>query len=379
LLVSGLALTGGCGGDPVGPPPCRAGTICTWAGDGEPAFYGDGLDRRVASLFWPTDLAIAPDGRAYVLDWQNHRVRRVTGHDTFETVIGTDDIGDGPDEGDERVAPGVLGTKCHLNHPTDVAFAPDGAVVLAAWHNHKVRRLDPASGFVEVVSGKGPGFTGDGAGALAALLNQPKAVAVDAAGNIYVLDTRNHRIRRIDTSIPPVIATVAGNGTRGFAGDGGPALAAEFAFQKPTDNPEPGGGLSVDGDGRLYVVDTENHRVRRIDFAADRIDTVAGNGVAAFAGDGGAATDASLNYPRDAAIAGGRLYIADTDNHRVRAVDLATGVITTVAGDGQAGFGGDGKPPAEASLQRPWGIAIDAAGSLYIADTFNNRIRMVMP
>jgi sugar lactone lactonase YvrE len=294
-------------------------------------------------------------------------------------VIGTDDVGDGPDVGDERVPPGVAGTACNLNHPTGVAFAPDGTVILAAWHNHKVRRLDPATGMVEVVSGKGPGFSGDGMAALGALLNQPKSIAITPDGTMYVADAKNFRIRRIDTSDPPVIDTVAGGAQAGFAGDGGPPAAALFAFQMAVDNPEPGGGLALDEAGRLYVVDTENQRVRRIDFTANLIETVAGNGTAGFSGDGADATAASLNYPRDVALGpDGRLYIADTDNHRVRAVDLATGTIATVVGDGEPRFTGDGGPPLAASLWRPFGIAFDAAGNLYIADTFNNRIRQVL-
>ena len=138
-----------CDSEPSAPPPeCASGTICTWAGTGEPAFYGDGLDRREAMLYWPMDLAFAPDGRAYILDWQNHRVRRVDRDGMFETVIGTDDVGDGPpDSGDERTAPGVAGTDVNLNHPTDLPFDARRHRLLAAWHNHKIRRLDPATGF----------------------------------------------------------------------------------------------------------------------------------------------------------------------------------------------------------------------------------------
>jgi len=361
--------------------PCvpSPGTICTWAGTGDPAFSGDGEDRRAAMLYWPMDLAFAPDGRAYVLDWQNHRVRRVNANDTFETVLGTDDVGDGPNTGDERTAPGVAGTDCNLNHPTDVTFDRDGTVVVAAWHNHKVRRFDPATGMEAVVSGAGPGFSGDGTLAIGALLNQPKSVVVSpSTGAIYLADTRNFRVRRIGTD--GVIETVVGTAPAGFGGDGGPPLAAQLQFQKVSDNPEPGGGLALDDQERLYIVDTENQRIRRVDFAAHLIETVAGNGTAGFAGDGGPATDASLAFPRDVALGpDGKLYIADTDNHRVRAVDLATGVIDTVVGDGTPRFGGDGGPPRAASLWRPWGITFDAAGNLYVADTFNNRIRVVMP
>jgi sugar lactone lactonase YvrE len=366
----------GCGSEPA---PCRAGTICTWAGNGDPAYHGDGLDRRQAMLHWPMDLAFAPDGRGYVLDWQNHRVRRVNLDDTFETVVGNGDVGDGPDSGDERTPPGVSGTTCVLNHPTDVTIDSDGTVLIAAWHNHKVRRLDPTTGMVTVVAGAGPGFAGDGLPAAGALLNMPKAVAQGrTTGAIYVADTRNFRVRRIGAD--GVIDTVVGGATAGFAGDGGPPAAALLAFQMANDNPEPGGGLAIDDQERLYIVDTENQRVRRVDFAAGMIETVAGNGTAGFAGDGGPATEASLAWPRDVAIArDGRLYVADTDNHRVRVVDLSTGVITTAVGDGEARFAGDGGPPAAASLRRPWGIAFDPAGKLYIADTLNNRIRMVTP
>ena len=275
--------------------------ICTWAGNGEPAFYGDGLDRREAMLYWPMDLAFAPDGRAYVLDWQNHRVRRVNADDTFETVLGTGDVGDGPDTGDERTAPGVAGTDCNLNHPTDLTFDGDGRIVLAAWHNHKIRRFDPATGMEEVLSGAGPGFKGDGTPALGALLSMPKSVAVSrTTGAIYLADTRNFRVRRIGSD--GVIETVVGGGQAGFAGDGGPPAAALLAFQMVNDNPEPGGALAIDDQDRLYIADTENQRIRRVDFAADTIETVAGNGTAGFSGDGGPATEASLAWPRDIAL-----------------------------------------------------------------------------
>ena len=315
-------------------------------------------------LYWPTDLAFAPDGRAYILDWQNHRVRRVNLDDKFETVIGTGDVGDGPDTGNERMAPGVPGTDCILNHPTDVAFDPDGTVL----RRRLAQPQDPPAGsrrpgWIASSAGAGPGFTGDGMPALGALLNQPKAVVVshdhgrDLRRRHAQLPRAPHRHRRRDHH-------------RGRRRDGRlrgrrrPAAAALLEFQMPNDNPEPGGGLAIDAQDRLYIVDTENQRIRRVDFAADVIETVAGNGTAGFSGDGGPATEASLAWPRDAAIGpDGRLYIADTDNHRIRAVDLATGIITTVAGDGVATFGGDGGLPAAASLKRPWGIAFDGAAT----------------
>jgi DNA-binding beta-propeller fold protein YncE len=379
VLLGGLsvAVAGGCGDNQ---PTCASGAVCTWAGTGDPALGLDGLDRRATALYWPMDLDFSPiDGRAYLLDWQNHIVRRVNADNKMQIVIGTDSVGDGPTSGNERMPPGVMGTTVNLNHPTDLTFTADGTLFLAAWHNHKIRQLDPTNDMIDVTCGNGPGYL-DGSGDVA-LMNRPKGVAVDpTTGSIFVVDASNTRIRRITgTAWPYMVDTVAGGATRGFAGDGGPPLSAQFAFQQVNDNPEPGGAVAVDAQGRLYIVDTENQRVRQIDFAMNVINTIAGNGTAGFSGDGGPATEASLNFPRDAEIGpDGRLYIADSDNHRIRAVDLATGIITTVAGNGVAGFAGDGGPPLEASFARPFGIAFDAAGNLFVADTFNNRIREIV-
>ena len=155
-------------------------------------------------------------------------------------------------------------------------------------------------------------------------------------------------------------------------------MLARFFLQQADENPEPGGNIALGGDGRLYIADTFNNRIRRVDFVARTVETVAGNGEQGFSGDGGPATAARFNRPRDLELGpDGRLYIADTNNHRIRAVDLQTGTIETVAGDGQPGFSGDGGPAGSASLHRPFGIAFDAPGNLYVADTFNNRIRRV--
>jgi DNA-binding beta-propeller fold protein YncE len=373
MVPLGLTIASGCGDDG---SKCASGTVCTWAGTGEPALGDDGLDRRQTALYWPMDLDFAPDGRGYLLDWQNHLVRRVNADDKMQIVVGTDSVGDGPITGDERTPPGVPGTTVNLNHPTDLTFTADGTMLLAAWHNHKIRQLDPTTDMVDVTCGAGPGYK-DGP-AETALMNRPKGVAVDpTTGSIFVVDTNNFVIRRISGS-PAVVDTVAGS-TRGFGGDGGPPLMAQFAFQEMNDNPEPGGAVAIDAQGRLYIVDTENQRVRRIDFAANVIDTIAGNGTAGFSGDAGPATAAQLNFPRDAEIGpDGRLYIADSDNHRIRVVDLTSGIITTVAGTGSAGFAGDGGPPVKASFARPFGIAFDGTGNLFVADTFNNRIREIV-
>jgi sugar lactone lactonase YvrE len=192
-------------------------------------------------------------------------------------------------------------------------------------------------------------------------------MAADAAGNVYIVDTYNNRIRRVDAH--GVITTIGGTGSAGYGGDGGPATNARF------NNPH---GIASDPAGNVYVADPPNQRIRRIDANSGIVTTVAGSGAGGFGGDGGPATAARLNYPKGVEIApDGSLYIADNNNHRVRRVDLATGIITTVAGTGTAGFSGDGGPATAARLDEPRNIAFDSAGRLYIVDQNNGRIRRV--
>ncbi|SPP63407.1 hypothetical protein [Nitrospira lenta] len=265
-----------------------------------------------------------------------------------------------------------------------------------------------------------PGFSGDGRLALQACLNEPKGLAIDSQGNLFIADSENHVVRRVDR-VTGLISTVVGcaseevapasqsssgdvapeedvdpfaeasqktteqftqqtdlSGTvrylvgaaapKRYGGDGGPATEALLNF--PT-------AVAVDAQGHLYIADTMNHRVRRVDAQTGIITTIAGTGQARFFGDGGPADHAALNEPAALAVdAQGQLYIADQSNNRVRAVDLKTGMIRTVAGMGSAAYDGDGKPAAESSLAGPSGLAV-AAGTLYIADTFNSRIRSV--
>jgi len=381
LAIPGLALLGcsdstepglqtGCSDDP--------GAICTWAGTGVAGYDGGGKALVKSHFYWPQDVTFTPSGSAYILDWNNHLVREVV-DGKLVNRIGTSIVGDGPSEDSgytDLVEPGAPGLEVALNHPTEILALPDGKLLLLAWHNHKLRTYDPATGLVLVMCGRGAGFVGDGGPAADALLNQPQQGALDSQGNLYILDQRNQRIRKIDLDTE-VITTVAGTGEAGFGGDGGDPLQAQLNFPAGG-NPPPAGAVVCDGQGRLYISDTLNHRIRRIDFNANTIETVAGNGTAGYGGDGGPAADASLNNPRDVEVGpDGRLYVADENNHRVRAIDLDTGVITTVAGDGQPQFAGDGGLAVEASLNRPAGLAFDDDGRLYIVDTYNHRIRRV--
>lgn len=282
--------------------------------------------------------------------------------------------------------------------------------------------VDARTGMIRTVAGSGEaGWSGDGGAAVAACLNEPKAVALDPDGNLLIADSENHVIRKVDRR-SGLITTVAGctsshdspltvmnraavpptddplsegnssaeaafvqqsdlsgtvryvvNGvgsTKRFAGDGGLALDALLNF--PT-------AIAADAEGDLYIADTMNHRIRRVDARTGRITTIAGVGLPRFGGDGGPSVAAGLNEPAALVVQGARLYVADQSNNRIRMVDLRTGLITTVAGTGTAAFNGDGRPATEAALAGPSGLTIGTDGRLYIADTFNGRIRAVDP
>jgi hypothetical protein len=362
---------------PVACDESESGAICTWAGTDEAGYNGEHLDRRESWLYFPLDVEFSEFGPPTILDWNNHRIRVVEDDGTLTTIVGTHFVGDGPPDLSDRTPPGAPGTTVNLNHPTDVTWLPDGTMINSSWHTHKLRSYDPATGLVYVYAGSTPGFAGDDDEALStAKFDQPKAAVYDERyGTLYVLDMRNERIRAITAA--GTIHTIAGTGEKGFGGDGGDCIDAVFAFPKG-ENPRPGGAVALDGT-LLYVADTENHRIRRIDLVTGLIDTVVGTGTAGSGGDGGPASAAELNFPSDIEVEGGVLYIADTDNNRVRAVDLDTLTIETIAGTGTAGSGGDGGPAEEAELFGPTGVEVDETGAVYIADSFNHRIRRVAP
>ena len=334
-----------------------SGIITTVAGTGERGFSGDNGPAVDAQLYYPIGLAVDGAGNLYVADSRNDRIRRVDPAGTITTVAGTGERGLNGDGG-----PAV---DAQLNLPRDLAADGAGNLYIADRANHRLRRLDP-SGTITTVAGTGErGFSGDGGPAAAARLDSPDAVAVDGAGNLYIADIGNHRIRRVDPS--GTITTVAGTGERGFGGDGGPAAAAQL------DRPK---AVAVDGAGNLYVTDQGNHRIRRV-APSGTITTHAGTGESGSRGDGGPAVAAQLGFPEVVAVDGaGNLYIAATSNHRVRRVD-PSGVITTIAGTGQEGFSGDDGPAIAAQLAFPKGLAVDAAGNLYIAGLVNDRIRRI--
>jgi sugar lactone lactonase YvrE len=335
------------------------GVIRTVAGSNQRGFSGDGGSATSAAFDQPRAAAVGPDGSVYIADTFNHRIRRVDPSGAVMTIVGTGGPSFSGDGG-----PAAAAT---LNLPHGVAVDATGAgLYVADTGNHRVRRVDLATGIiVTFAGGPAPGAGGDGGPATAAQLQDPKGVYAAPSGDLYIADSGNERIRRVDRA--GTITTLAGTGVTGFSGDGGPAAAAQF------DGPR---SLAMDGADNLYVADDNNDRVRRID-PAGVITTVAGSGVEGFAGDGGPAGAAQLNHPRGVTVDGrGVLFIADSMSHRIRRVD-PSGVISTVAGCGRQGYGGDGGPATVARLFEPRGVAVDATGRLFVADTYNDRIRLV--
>ena len=298
-----------------------------------------------------------PADNIYIADVNNHRIRKVDSAGVITTVAGTGTAGS---LGDGGAAVGA-----QLNGPVGVAVDGAGNLYIADHLNNRIRKVDSA-GVISTVAGNGTeGYSGDGGAAVGAQLYSPRGLALDGADNLYIVDNGNNRIRKVDSA--GVISTVAGNGTEGYSGDGGAAVGAQLYYPN---------GVALDGSGNLYIAEWNNHRIRKVD-SAGVITTVAGNGTEGYSGDGGAAVGAQLYYPNGVALDGsGNLYIADFGNHRIRKVDSA-GVITTVAGNGTEGYSGDGGAAVGAQLNGPVGVAVDGAGNLYIADTFNNRIRKV--
>ena len=382
-------------------------SIDTWAGEGIQGDDGDDHYRTKSWFNHPMEMVFGLDGLAYIIDWNNHRVRRVKPDGRLETLIGTVLPGDWPCQNpadpvncEVPLNESIMGLKLSLNHPTDIVFASEETAYISAWHNHKVYQYSLRTGVVSIIAGQQlPGFTGDGGPAVDAKLNLPAALSIDANGNLFVSDERNNRIRRIANNADRVIMTVVGSSdpsiVAGYGGDGGPATAARLALtayheSDGMDNPPPGGGLAMDEAGHLYIADTFNHCVRKVVPGQDGvigeghsseeiIITVAGTcGVAGFRGDGGSAVRARLNRPYDLAFGSdGWLYVADTHNHVIRSIDLATGIIRSVAGTGAAGFSGDSGPAILSKLRYPYGISFSPEGHLYIIDTSNNRVRVV--
>ena len=362
------------------------GVIDTVAGNGC-CFGGDGGPATDAQMNQPTDVAFDGSGNLFIADRQNRRIRKVDTGGIITTVAGGGPIGPDGDQGD-----GGPATSAFLGAPVGVAVDSSGNLLISDTFHNRIRKVDASTEVITTFAGTiPPGFSGDGGAATSALLNSPQAVATDSVGNLFIADHGNFRVRKVDAG--GIMTTVAGNGTPTGSidgeggdpsddlGDGGPAVDATLKTAV---------GVVVDESGNLYVADSSNHRIRKVDTNGI-MTTVAGNGTPTGSidgeggdpsddlGDGGPAVDATFNQPREIELdASGNLYITDRDNHRIRRVDAITGIITTIAGTGNATFCGDGGPAIAACLNRPFGIAIDDVfGDLFIADTNNRRLRKV--
>jgi sugar lactone lactonase YvrE len=353
------------------------GVITTVAGGGSGQTIGDNGPATSASIYSPYGVAVDSVGNLYITDTSNNLIRKVS-NGVITTVAGSLPVypagpGVGPlsgDNGDNGPATSAL-----LSDPEGVAVDSAGNLYIAETANSRVRKV--SNGVITTVAGNGTeGFSGDNGPAISAQLNGPQGVAVDSAGNLYIADKGNSRIRKVSNG---VITTVAGNGTPGYSGDNGPATGAQLAGPW---------GVAVDSTGNLYIADGffgnsdtifQGNRIREVSNGV--ITTVAGGGTlvaggGAPSGDNGPATSVQLYLPSSVALdSAGNVYIADTGNNRIRKV--ANGVITTVAGNGTAGFSGDNGPATGAQLALPESVAVDSAFNLYIADNANNRIRKV--
>lgn len=332
-------------------------SIATTAGTGTLGYSGDNSVAASATLANPSAVAYDAGGNLYLADALNHVVREVSKNGQITTIAGTGVEGYGGDNGPATAA--------FLDTPNGVAVDSSGNVYIADSHNHRLRKV--SSGTITTFAGTGaPGYSGDGGAATAAQLWLPSAVAVDASGNVYIADTNNQCIRKISGT---TITTIAGDGEELYAGDGAAATAA--ALDLPT-------GVAVDASGNVYIVDRHNQRVRMI-TSTGAISTIAGSGTPSFSGgfsgDGASASAATLARPGGVSVDGaGNVYIADTDNQRIRQV--SGGTIATVAGNNQQGFGGDSGPATSAILNSPRAALPDASGNLTIADRLNERLRM---
>lgn len=391
-----------------------AGIISTIAGNGTQGYSGDGGLATSAALGCPFGVTLDSVGNLFLADSCDHVIRKITPAGIISTVAGTFTQIEyaGGYSGD-----GGPATSAQLNYPAAVAVDVAGNLFIADAHNHRLRKVNP-TGIINTVVGNGQySFSGDGGPAISATLNDPGGLAIDVAGNLFIADTRNNRIRKVTPA--GIISTIAGGGTEQsnssstYPGEGGPATSATLL------NPL---SVAVDGAGNLFIADSFANAIRKVTpagiittvitlntsnlggvpfhvvvdaagdlFIADTFDTVirkltpsgylsifAGNGTAGYSGDGGPATSAALSYPTGLALDTlGNLFIGDSDNNVVRKVNPA-GIITTVAGNGMAGYSGDGGLATNATLYHPRGVAVDAVGNIFISDR-NSAIRKVTP
>lgn len=340
--------------------PLKAGTVSTFAGTGAKGFPGDGGPAGRAQLNNPYAVARGPDGALYICDVDNQRIRRVAADGTITTYAGNGTQG--------YTGDGGRANRAALNEPYELAWDKAGNLFFVERLNHLVRRVDAKTGVITTVAGRGkPGYAGDGGPAVKAQFNQPHSLAFDADGYLYVCDILNHRIRRIDLKTG-LISTWSGTGEARTSPDGTPI--SEAALHGPR-------ALAFGRDGQCWLALREGNALLLLDSKAKTIHRVAGTGKKGFTGNGGPALEATLSGPKCVALDGaGKVYLADTESHSIRFLDVAKGTIELLVGDGQRGDGPDGGNPLNCRLARPHGVFVDADGTIFIGDSENHRVRV---
>jgi trimeric autotransporter adhesin len=356
--------------DPISKPSKpSSGMILTVAGSGPSAggYEGDGGKATNAKMSWVTAVSVDKAGNIYLSDGAANTVRKVSTEGTITrfagTFIGFNVVNPTPYYGD-----GGPATSAHLDTPLMVFADGAGNVFISDASNNVVRKV--SDGVISTIAGTGmQGYNGDGGPATSASLFVPNGIATDAEGNVYFSDSQNNAIRMISKSTGH-ITTIAGLGpaNAGYSGDQGPASLATLDYPL---------GLAMGADGNLYISDSGNNVIRKISDGV--ISTIAGTGGQGYSGDGSLATEGTFLSLKGIAVdAEGNVFVADAGNNAIRKIDAVTGILSTVAGTGEQGYAGDGGAATSAQLANPWGVAVDNAGNIYIADTNNSAVRMVV-
>ena len=338
---------------------CCAQNIYTFAGSYWPGYSGDGGPAILAKFYSPNGIAIDTSGNKYIVDANNHRIRKINNSGIITTIAGTGVAGYSGDGG--------IATSALINLPSKIAVDDSGNVYFSEYNGNRVRKINK-TGIISTLAGNGiAGYNGSGWFANALQLNSPVGIAIDTAHNIFIADQLNARIRKVVNT--GLMFTIAGTGTAGYSGDGGPAISAQI--NAPT-------GVATDISGNVYFCDYQSHCIRKINTSGI-INTVAGTGFAGYSGDAGPAIAAKMFQPNGITLDTlGNIYFSDQGNNVIRKINTF-GVISTIAGNGGSGYSGDGGFATLATLNTPKGIALDASGNIYFCDYGNDIVRVICP